>query len=209
MRGVIRRKPSIEALAAKDEAWFRVPRMAIVDSLVSAAWTIALVVLGVGAVVGVTLFLPNRHRGLEAHDFAVFLRKFMGSSDVGASCAFRHAGEPLAVVRVVLKSSAHDNSCNLAVDASRTTFAESNLDRLQQRFAHRGFTIPAEELSVLLRIDVHVPNIWHPDSGSAAARVALEMFDALGLAGPEHRYDFDRTGPVTLRKLRAVGFDAG
>lgn len=183
--------------------------MAIADSLMSAAWIAVLVVLCAGAIVGVTLFLPNRHRGVVAADFPIFLRSFMLSADVGASCAFRHAGGPVAVVRVVLKASSHDNSCELAVDASRTILAEGKLDRLQQRFAQSGFTTPAEELSVLLRIGVHVPNIWHPDSGRGAASIALEMFEALGLAGPGHRYKFDRTGPVTLRKLKAVSFDAG
>lgn len=172
-------------------------------------WTVVYVGVGALATIGALwlvdfVYTTYLWRGVSNSSFAALLRNFMIAHDDSGSCLIEHARTPAAAVRVT-RIKGTDTRCDLAIDVSRTSLAESKLPELQICFAWWKVSpfVPQNEPGVLLRVEWHVPDFWDQASGGPAANMAKKVFDTLGL-GPEARFRYRVSGPVSRRAFKRI-----
>lgn len=174
--------------------------MDLIAQFIQAVFWIAIAIAAL--VILALLVTKNPHRGIGQEKFPDLIRNFMLARNDGASCTFRYAGKPAALVRCT-RISGNDEQCDLLIDIPRTSLSESRSMELRDSFIWWGLTptAPEDDAGVLFRFRCHVPNIWEPSSGATAAGITRKVFEVLGV-GNDARFNFSMAGPTSMRIIK-------
>ena len=137
-------------------------------------------------------------RGISMYEFEHWVHSFAKIKKEGGTMTFRHSGSP-SFIRF-RRGAGCERRCQVLVDVPRTSWSESKLGTLHERLERMGIDAkePAEDLGVLLRVTLEIPDTWDEASGAAGARISQELFAALGIGG-EARFDVSMKGENSLR----------
>ena len=151
----------------------------------------------------VRTFVRGAGERIDWFAFEHWVHAFLKVKQDGASMTFSDCAS-----RVFLRfhrRCGSDRRCELVIDIPRARWSETKADIITTTLVQMGIEAkePSDAPSALVRIELEVPNIWDDASGSAGARVARELFRALGL-GREARFNVKMTGRNSTRTWGAT-----
>ena len=169
------------------------------------AW-ITLSVAAVIVVLLIRVWLKPPGETADRYEFEASLHDLLLSMKDGATMTVSHRDSPLYIR--FRRDRGLYRRCDLLVDVPRADWSEPRLDALREHLDRKcidGVESP-DEPGVLLRVRLHVPDVWAPASGAAGARVAWELFEVLGL-NEGARFKLASTGEHSARAVRSSAED--